>query len=73
MNAYFAFVFSGTIGGLLKAKDKYDCIIVSSPPLTVGITALILKFFKRLPFVLKFGTYGLSQQSIRVCSPIKQL
>ena len=24
MNAYFAFVFSGTIGGLLKAKDKYD-------------------------------------------------
>ncbi len=53
MNAYFAFVFSGTIGGLLKAKDKYDCIIVSSPPLTVGITALILKFFKRLPFVFE--------------------
>jgi glycosyltransferase involved in cell wall biosynthesis len=53
MNAYFAFVFSGTIGGLLKAKDKYDCIIVSSPPLTVGVTALILKFFKRLPFVFE--------------------
>ncbi len=53
LRAYFSFVWSGTYGGLFKARDTYDLIIVSSPPLSVGINALILSFFKRKPFVLE--------------------
>ena len=53
LNAYFAFVISALYGGLFKARDKYDCMIVSSPPLTVGISALILKWFKRIPFIFE--------------------
>ncbi len=53
LNAYFAFVFSGIYGGLIKAREKYDCIIVSSPPLTVGIIARVLSLFKRIPFIFE--------------------
>lgn len=50
---YFSFVFSGTIAGLFKVKGKYDIILVTSPPLFVGITAYILSKFKRTPFVFE--------------------
>ncbi len=50
---YFSFVFSGTIAGLLRVKGKYDIILVTSPPLFVGITAFILSKFKRTPFVFE--------------------
>jgi glycosyltransferase involved in cell wall biosynthesis len=53
MRAYFSFVWSGIFGGLTKARDKYDVIIVSSPPLSVGIIALVLSFLKRIPFILE--------------------
>jgi len=53
MNAYFAFVWSGIYGGLFKAREKYDCIVVSSPPLTVGIIGLTLSFWKRIPFIFE--------------------
>src|SRR5688572_29409624 len=39
---YFSFVFSSTWAGLFKARDRYDIIIVTSPPLFVGITAYVL-------------------------------
>lgn len=51
--AYFSFVFSGTYAGLFKVKGKYDIILVTSPPLFVGITAYILSVFKRIPFVFE--------------------
>jgi glycosyltransferase involved in cell wall biosynthesis len=35
------------------AKGKYDIILVTSPPLFVGITAYVLSVFKRLPFVFE--------------------
>lgn len=50
---YFSFVFFGSIAGLFKAREKYDVIIVSSPPLTVGIIALILSVFKKIPYVFE--------------------
>ncbi len=50
---YFSFVFSSVYAGLFKAKGKYDVILVTSPPLFVGITALVLSFFKRTPFVFE--------------------
>ncbi len=51
--AYFSFVFSGTWGGLFKLRKKYDLILVTSPPLFVGFIALLLSFFKRIPFVFE--------------------
>tara|TARA_B110000503_G_scaffold108636_1_gene162493 strand:- start:2607 stop:3854 length:1248 start_codon:yes stop_codon:yes gene_type:complete len=51
--AYFSFVVSSTYAGLFKVKGKYDVILVTSPPLFVGITAYILSKIKRLPFVFE--------------------
>ncbi len=50
---YFSFVFSSTYAGLFKTKGKYDVIVVTSPPLFVGITAVILSMFKGLPIVFE--------------------
>lgn len=51
--AYFSFVISGTYAGLFSIKGKYDIIVVTSPPLFVGIIAYILSIFKRTPFVFE--------------------
>ena len=51
--AYFSFVISGTYAGLFKVTGKYDVILVTSPPLFVGIIAYILAIFKRTPFVFE--------------------
>jgi len=51
--AYFSFVFSSIWAGLNKAKGDYDVILVTSPPLFVGITAYVLSRFKKLPFVFE--------------------
>ena len=51
--AYFSFVFSSIYAGLFMAKGKYDVLIVSSPPLFVGITAYVLKLFRGIPFVFE--------------------
>lgn len=50
---YFSFVFSSIWAGLFKVKGKYDVILVTSPPLFVGITAYVISIFKRLPFVFE--------------------
>ena len=51
--AYFSFVFSSIYAGLFKTKGKYDLILVTSPPLFVGISAYILSLVKRIPFVFE--------------------
>lgn len=51
--AYFSFVFSSIWGGLFSAKGKYDVILVTSPPLFVGISAYVLSRLKRTPFVFE--------------------
>jgi glycosyltransferase involved in cell wall biosynthesis len=50
---YCSFVFSGTWGGFAYTKGGYDAIIVTSPPLFVGIISLVLSRVKRIPFVLE--------------------
>lgn len=50
---YFSFVFSSLWAGLFKVKGKYDIILVTSPPLFVGITAYILSKIKQVPFVFE--------------------
>jgi glycosyltransferase involved in cell wall biosynthesis len=51
--AYFSFVFSSIYAGLFKTSGKYDVILVTSPPLFVGITAYVLSIIKRIPFVFE--------------------
>nr|WP_285903369.1 glycosyltransferase family 4 protein [Arenibacter sp. H213] len=50
---YFSFMFSAIWGGLFKTKGKYDVILVTSPPLFVGMTAYVLSKIKRVPFVFE--------------------
>jgi len=48
---YLSFAASSLIYGLIFAK-RPDVIYVYHPPLTVGISAIIIRFFKRIPVVL---------------------
>lgn len=51
--AYFSFVFSSSWAGLFKVKGKYDVIIVTSPPLFIGISGYLISLFKRIPFIFE--------------------
>jgi len=51
--AYFSFVLSSILAGLFYARKKYDVIVVTSPPLFVGITAYLLSKLKGVPFVFE--------------------
>jgi hypothetical protein len=51
--AYFSFVFSSIWAGLFKVKGKYDIIIVTSPPLFIGISGYIISLFKRSPYIFE--------------------
>jgi glycosyltransferase involved in cell wall biosynthesis len=51
--AYFSFVFSSIWAGIFKVTGHYDVILVTSPPLFVGITAYILSRLKRIPLVFE--------------------
>lgn len=51
--AYFSFVFSSIWAGLFIVKGKYDVIIVTSPPLFVGISGYVISLFKRTPYVFE--------------------
>ncbi|CAG5009560.1 hypothetical protein DYBT9275_04525 [Dyadobacter sp. CECT 9275] len=53
LRAYFSFTFSSIRAGLFKVKGPYDLIIVTSPPLFVGITALVLSWWKKTPFIFE--------------------
>jgi glycosyltransferase involved in cell wall biosynthesis len=50
---YFSFVFSSIYAGLFKIRGQYDIILVTSPPLFLGITAYTLSRFKRIPFAFE--------------------
>jgi glycosyltransferase involved in cell wall biosynthesis len=53
MWGYFSFVFSSLWTGLFKVKNKYDVILVTSPPLFIGITAFLLSKIKQVPYVFE--------------------
>ena len=48
---YLSFAFSSFLYGLFFSK-RADVIYAYHPPLTVGISALIIKLFRRVPVVL---------------------
>ncbi|MDJ1504157.1 glycosyltransferase family 4 protein [Xanthocytophaga agilis] len=51
--AYFSFVFSSIMAGIFYARKKYNVVLVTSPPLFVGITGYILSRWKRIPLVFE--------------------
>lgn len=51
--AYFSFVFSSLIAGLFYSNKKFDVIVVTSPPLFVGITGIVISKLKRIPMVFE--------------------
>lgn len=51
--AYFSFVVSGLYASIFKVKGKYDVVLVTSPPLFVGIIAYFTSRFKNVPFVFE--------------------
>ena len=50
---YFSFVVSSLYAGIFRVKNEYDVILVTSPPLFIGITGYILSRLKRIPFVFE--------------------
>ncbi|MEO6838217.1 MAG: glycosyltransferase family 4 protein [Ginsengibacter sp.] len=50
---YFSFMFSSLWAGLFKAKGNFDVIVVTSPPLFVGVSGYIISKFKQIPFVFE--------------------
>jgi len=50
---YFSFMFSSFYAGLFKAKGKFDVVVVTSPPLFVGISGYLVALFRRKPFVFE--------------------
>ena len=51
--AYFSFVFSSVIAGVFYARSRYNVVLVTSPPLFVGITGFLLSRWKRIPLVFE--------------------
>lgn len=50
---YFSFVFSSIWAGIFKVKGKYDVVVVTSPPLFIGISGYILSRIKKAPYVFE--------------------
>ena len=51
--AYFTFVFFGFLGALIYARGRYDVVLASSPPLTVGPLGILIAAIKRCPFIFE--------------------
>lgn len=50
---YFSFVFYALWAGLFKTKGKFDLVLVTSPPLFIGVTAYFLSKVKKIPLVFE--------------------
>jgi glycosyltransferase involved in cell wall biosynthesis len=51
--AYISFVISSVLAGIFKVNSRFDIILVTSPPLFVGITAYLLSRIKRIPYIFE--------------------
>ncbi|MEY8349328.1 glycosyltransferase family 4 protein [Bacillus cereus] len=49
---YFSFTVSSLTATLFKVK-RHDIVIVTSPPLFVGVTGILTKWFKRIPMIFE--------------------
>lgn len=48
---YFSFVFSSLFVGVFRLKKQYDIVLCESPPLFLGISALIISRFNHSKFI----------------------
>ncbi len=51
--SFISFTFTSIWAGLFLAKEKYDSVLVSSPPLFVGLAGIVLSKCKRIPFLFE--------------------
>ncbi len=50
---YFSFVFSSIWAGLFMTKGKFDLVLVTSPPLFIGMSGYVISRLKRIPLVFE--------------------
>lgn len=50
---YFSFMISSLFAGVFYAKDKYDVILVTSPPLFLGFSGYLISRIKKIPLVFE--------------------
>lgn len=50
---YFSFMFSSLWAGLFKTKEKFDVLLVTSPPLFVGFSGYVISVLRRVPLVFE--------------------
>ena len=50
---YFSFMFSSLWAGFFKIKGKFDVVIVTSPPLFVGISGYLISRFIKAPMIFE--------------------
>ncbi|MGG7662169.1 glycosyltransferase family 4 protein [Dyadobacter sp. BHUBP1] len=51
--SYISFAFMAIYAGMRFANANYECVLVTSPPLLVGIPGWFLSKWKRIPLVLE--------------------
>ncbi|HRI21865.1 MAG TPA: glycosyltransferase family 4 protein [Panacibacter sp.] len=50
---YFSFMFSVLWAGLFKTNEKFDLVVVTSPPLFVGFSGYLISRLKRIPLLFE--------------------
>jgi glycosyltransferase involved in cell wall biosynthesis len=50
---YLSFMLGAVIAGLFLARERYDLVYASSPPLFVGGAALVISYLRRIPLVFE--------------------
>jgi len=50
---YLSYMLNAIIAGVFIARDRYNLIYATSPPLFVGGSALLLSYLKRIPLVFE--------------------
>lgn len=50
---YFSFMFSSAWAAVFKIKGKFDGVLVTSPPLFVGVSGIFISRAKRIPLVFE--------------------
>ncbi|MEN2489806.1 glycosyltransferase family 4 protein [Flavobacterium sp. B11] len=50
---YFSFMFSSMWAGFFKVSGKFDVVVVTSPPLFVGLSGYLISRIKRIPMVFE--------------------
>jgi len=50
---YFSFMLSSLWAGLFRTKGKFDVVVVTSPPLFIGVSGYLISKFKRVPMIFE--------------------